>query len=88
MNREEFKHYHEVDLLDFQKYIESIGFKHNVTDYYHYYKKYIIDLYYDEYYDFFNGSKWIKKIEFNDLALLEKEFKKELRSIKFKKILG
>ena len=26
MSIEEFRKYHEVDLLDFQKYIESIGF--------------------------------------------------------------
>ena len=87
MTREEFKHYHEVDLLDFQKYIESIGFKYNVKDYFHYYKKYRIDLDYYDYYDFWTGSKWIKKIEFNDLTPF-KVFKKELRSIKLKKILG
>ena len=35
MNREEFKNHHEVDLLDFQKYIESIGFK-KINAYYYY----------------------------------------------------
>ena len=84
MNIEEFINYHEVDHLGFQKYIESIGFKN--SGFGHFYKEYIIDIY-DIYYDFWTGSKWIKKIEFNDLTPF-KVFKKELRSIKLKKILG
>ena len=65
MNREEF-----------EKFIESIGFKSNdILDYYHYYKKYRIDLYYDKY-GFYYG--------YNDLRPLNQIE----RSYKLKKILG
>ena len=81
---EEFEKYHEVDLLDFQKYIKSIGFKYNGHCYR--YKDYIIDLY--EYsYDFYNGSRWVG-YDYNDLTPLENEFKQELRRIKIKQILN
>ena len=69
----------------FKKYIESIGFKHN--DRLFKYKEYRIDLYRYSY-GFYNGYVWINKYEFTDLTLFEKEFKKELRFIKLKNILG
>ena len=76
MNREEFKHF-----------ILSIGFKYNDSGYYgYYYKNYRINLYTDCY-DLCDGSGWVG-YDYNDLSPLEKEFKKELRSIKLKKILG
>ena len=70
MNREEF-----------EKFIESIGFKDNGSDFNHYYKQYRIYLYpYN--YDFYNGSEWIHYIDF-DLTPL----KKMTRCIKLKQIL-
>ena len=68
---------------EFEKFIEYIGFKSNdILDYYHYYKQYRIDLYYDEY-GFYNGSKWFY-YGYNDLTPL----KQIERSYKLKKILG
>ena len=76
MNQEEFK-----------KYIESIGFVKNVRIYY--YKEFKIQIYlFDDEYDFYNGSYWIDDIPYNDLELIEKNFKKELRSFKLKQLLG
>ena len=69
----------------FIKYIESIGFV-NIRYNRYGYKEYRIDLDYDCY-DFYNGSEWIIDISFNDLILLEKEFKQELRRIKLKELL-
>ena len=74
MSREEFKNY-----------IKSIGFEYNDAIVYDY-KKYRIDLY-QYIYDFYNGSEWVYDIDLNDLTLLEKYFKKELRSIKLKQLL-
>ena len=90
MIREEFENYHEVDLLDFQKYIKSIGFKFD--DNYHEYKKYYeykkFRIYlYTNYYSFYNGYEWIYNRDLNDSTPLEKEFKNELRSIKLKELL-
>ena len=81
--------------IEFKKYIKSIGFKFDGL--YYVYKEYhgvdhldypiyIIDLY-DDHYKFYNGSGCITYV-LDDLSPLEKEFKKELRSIKLKKILG
>ena len=69
----------------FKKYIESIGFKHN--DRLFKYKEYRIDLYRYSY-GFYNGFEWSILLDLNDLTLFEKEFKKELRFIKLKNILG
>ena len=85
MNKEEFKLYHEVDLLDFQKYIESIGFKY--IGFCYRYKGFKIDLSFIEEYGFYNGSKW-NNYEYNDLRPIENYFKQELRRIKLRKILG
>ena len=72
-----------MNIEEFEKFIESIGFKYNVYSYL--YKEYIIDLY--EYtYEFYNGSGWVG-YDYNDLSPLEKEFKKELRSVKLKELL-
>ena len=87
MSVKEFENYHEVDLLDFQKYILSIGFKYN--DWYYVYNRYKIDLYdLSNSYSFFNGFEWSILLDLNDLTLLENEFKLELRSIKLKQLLG
>ena len=84
MNREEFK-----------MFIESIGFEYTVSlsniERYDY-KNYIIDLYQDhdvyQYHcDLCNGSIWTYGIKLNDLTLLQNKFKRELRSIKLKKLL-
>ena len=73
---------------EFEKYIKTIGFKsiNSNGDYSYKYKGCEIDLY-DDHYDFFNGSEWTLRIPFNDLTQLEKEFKRELRSIKLKQLL-
>ena len=87
MNKKAFIKYHEVDLFDFKKYIESIGFIYD--DFTHRYKEYRIDLDYDCY-DFYDGSKWWCNKDYkdyNDFTPLEKEFKRELRSIKLKQLL-
>ena len=71
---------------EFINYIESIGFKY-IGGYYssYKYKGCEIEFFNDHYY-FFNGSKLVC-CEFNDLKPLEKEFKRELRSIKLKQLL-
>ena len=69
----------------FKLLIESIGFKHNVR--LHKYKEYRIDLFFIDHYNFFNGSEWFV-YEYNNLTPIEVHFKKELRSIKLKNILG
>ena len=84
MCKEEFVNYHEVDLLGFQKYIESIGFKY--FDCYYDYKEYRIFLNSDNY-SFYNGSDWDMK-NIDDLTPFNKYFKQELRSIKLKQLLG
>ena len=72
---------------EFIKYIESIGFEMNKFPLLGYsYKNYIIDLH-TYTYDFNNDFGWFGRIDFDDLRLLENEFKKELRSIKLKAIL-
>ena len=73
MSREEFK-----------QFILSIGFKYNG---YYVYKEFVIYLYYNDY-DFHNGSEWYDNNDINDLRLIENYFKRELRSIKLKNILG
>ena len=69
-----------MNVEEFIKFIESIGFKY--TGHFYRYKKYKIDLYY-ECYDFCDGSEWIYSIVLNDLRLLRKLD----RSYKLKKIL-
>ena len=70
---------------EFIKYIESIGFEEIDSNYY-VYKYCDIDLY-EDIYVFHNGYEWFYDIDLNDLTLLEKYFKKELRSIKLKQLL-
>ena len=84
MTREEFIKYHGVDLLDFQKYIESIGFK--PSDVFYRYKGYLISLNHKSY-NFHNKSGWLFRIKLTDLTPFEKEFKREIRSIKLKELL-
>ena len=73
MSREEFKHF-----------ILAFGFKSNGL--YYYYKEYKI-LLYPEFYTCYNGSEKIAScIDYNDFTPLY-EFKRELRSIKLKKLL-
>ena len=69
---------------EFKQFIESIGFEEIIGSYYRY-KEFKIDLYKDQY-CFHNGSEWCF-YALNDLTLLEKYFKKELRSIKLKELL-
>jgi hypothetical protein len=68
---------------EFRILIESIGFKYNGL---YEYKEFRIS-YSNKYYNFHNGSKWIYSILLNDLELIEKKFKKELRSVKLKELL-
>ena len=81
---------------EFIKFIESIGFEYNEQYDIYKYKKYngvdhldypiyIIDLY-DDHYKFYNGSGCVTYV-LDYLTPLEKEFKKELRSIKLKELL-
>ena len=70
MTREEFKHF-----------ILSIGFKYYDAIVY-VYKEYEIYLY-NNYYHFYNGSKWFEYYDLNDLSPL----KKFTRSIKLKELL-
>ena len=75
-----------MDLYEFRKIMVSIGFKYNGHRYYEY-KNYQIDLY-NNYYNFYNGLEWFYANTLTDLRPLEKYFKKELRSIKLKQLLG
>ena len=73
-----------MSLEEFKKIIETIGFEYDTIGYYYEYKEYCIVLYKDQY-SFYNGSKWIYNI--TDLIPFEKEFKREIRSIKLKQLL-
>ena len=76
-----------MDVLEFKKIIESIGFK-DINYAYYEYKEYTIYLY-GVYYDFHNGFYWNScTYELNDLTPIQENFKKKLRSVKLKKILG
>ena len=66
---------------EFTKYIKSIGFKHNKHYNSYEYKEYYIDLY-NNYYTFYNGSKWSEH-NYNELTLLLKVS----RSYKLKQLL-
>ena len=70
---------------DFIKYIKSIGFIHSHNTVYNY-ENFTIHIY-KIYYDFYDGSHSTLFIQYNDLNLLEKYFKRELRSIKLKELL-
>ena len=70
---------------EFVNFIQSIGFENKGMFYK--YKKYKINLM-PEYYDFKNVTDWYMLIELNDITRLENVFKKELRSIKLKHLLG
>ena len=79
---------------EFIKYIESIGFKllYRYPKILLYeYGKHNIDLYEDYYYYYtrfpFEGACDIGEYNFNNLRPFETNFKKELRSIKLKKLL-
>ena len=75
-----------MNINEFIKLTESIGFKFNI-DYIYVYKNFRI-YFHVECYDFWNGSEWIKYIPYNDLEHIDKYLKKELRAIKLKHILG
>ena len=83
---EEFEKYHEVDLLDFQKYILSIGFETTEDLFVYKYKQYRIQIFHDMY--FFDYVPGWCFYGYNDLTPFNKYLKHELRSIKLKKILG
>ena len=66
-----------MDLLDFQKYIESIGFVLIVNGIYlecYYFYNNKIELYklLDNYYYFYDGYEWICSNKLNDLTPLMK----------------
>ena len=67
--------------------ISSIGFTFSCKyfDFRYEYKEFKIDLY-DDHYKFYNGSGCVTYV-LDYLTPLEKEFKKELRSIKLKELL-
>ena len=71
---------------EFIIYIESIGFKITEKKFLYKYKHCTICIW-QNIYDIYNFG-WNRGISYNDLTQLEKVFKKELRSIKLKKILG
>ena len=69
---------------EFITLIESIGFKYKYG--YYNYKEFRISFNH-KYYIFYNGSVFDDNIPLNDLELIEKYFKKELRSYKLKALL-
>ena len=72
---------------EFITLIESIGFKHNkIYDYYEY-KEFSIELF-NDYFDFWDDIVCIRFISFNNLEHIKNCFKKELRTIKLKQLLG
>ena len=74
-----------MNVEEFKKYIESIGFKLN--GHYYVYKEYRIFLYIDTH-TLYIRLHWIYNKDYNDLTQLNEYFKNELRSIKLKKILS
>ncbi len=74
-----------INREEFINYIELIGFKYNHDSYFYECKEFKIDLWYKKY-DFYNGSEWSEHY-YTDLRPIEMYFKRELRSIKIKKIL-
>ena len=79
-----------MNFIEFKNYIESIGFNSVNNDKLNIYKykSFIIDLWiHDNTYDLYSDLDWFYDIQLNDLKPLHKYFKKELRSIKLKKIL-
>ena len=83
--------YADENIEEFVKFIKYIGFKTN--GYFYIYKEYQIDLVYNHlyssygYYNFYNKIT-IMSIPLDDLTPLKKEFKRELRSFKLKKLLS
>ena len=75
-----------MNRCEFTKYIESVGFI-NITSNLYAYKKYTIRVWFDNY-NFNINSELIHDNVLNDLTLVEIYLKKELRSIKLKKMLG
>ena len=75
-----------MNVYEFEKYIESLGFEFvNNADWF-VYEKYIIDVWFDHY-KFYDGDKWCDcatHYTIDDLTPL----KKIERNIKLKKILG
>ncbi len=80
----------EVKREQLRSLVKSIGFncvKNESDKNYYTYKDYDIDLY-EDFYDFYDGTKWIWDLEYDDLEKFEECFKKELRSIKLKQLLN
>ena len=76
-----------MNCKEFEKLIKSIGFDYDVSEHIYIYKHFGIDLY-NECYNFYNGYEWNGGYYYNDLKNIENNFKKELRSIKLKQLLG
>ena len=74
---------------EFIKFIKSIGFEYNKINGYYEYKEFRIFFKGDIYYNIsiFKSGGGILHIPLNDITLLEKEFKREIRSIKLKGLL-
>ena len=70
-----------MNVEEFKKFIQSIGFEEMIGSYYRY-KEFVIVLYNNEY-SFYNASGWIGIYELNDLTPL----KKITRDIKLKQLL-
>ncbi len=73
---------------EFIKFIESIGFVQGSFPYVYTYKKFRIHFQYADGYSLNDGFKWITNILYKDFKIIEKYFKKEIRSIKLKQLLG
>ena len=72
---------------DFKIFIKCIGFKSDTSVFYYVYKDYKINLFEDNSYNLFKGSEWIGFEYCNNMEILERYFKKELRSFKLKQLL-
>lgn len=73
----------------FVKYIIKLGFESDcgsLTEF-QMNNKYFIYAY-SKNYTFLNSEKWHLNISYNDLRLIDEQFKKELRSIKLTKLLS
>ena len=68
------------------KFIDSIGFLYNSITYEFDYKEFRIDIW-GEHYNFYNSSEWLYGFDLDDLKPIDNYFKKELRTIKLKRIL-
>ena len=92
MNFEEYKKQCILNRIIFKKYIKSIGFKKTSKGYngyeYNNYTIYLYDVYYNFRFSYNNCFLGSDRNDYKDLRFFETHFKKELRSIKLKKLLN